>query len=96
MAKHKAYVNASIIAGIIAALALSSTYVTTNSVSASLGSAAQQKNVKCDNGMHTQNYCDGYHIGKGDCEDGAKYRGDDKHHTKDWRSGYFSGYYQNC
>src|SRR5512145_2364933 len=31
--------------------------------------------------MHTQNYCDGYHIGKGDCEDGNKYRGDDIQRT---------------
>jgi hypothetical protein len=96
MTKHMVYVNASIVAGIIATLAVSSTLLMTNSVLASLGeSAGQKKDVKCAGEMHTQNYCDGYHIGKGDCENGNKYRGNDTHHTKNWRDGYKAGWNDN-
>ena len=95
MTKRIVYVNASIIAGIIGALAISSTLSTTNSVLASLGeSAGQKKDVHCAGELHTQNYCDGYHLGKADCEnpDSEKYRGNDKHHTKNWRDGYNRGW----
>jgi hypothetical protein len=93
MTIHRVYVNASIIAGITAILATSLTLSTTNSVLASVGETeGQKKDVKCGGEMHTQNYCDGYHIGQGDCENGNKYRGDDKHHTKNWRDGYKAGW----
>ena len=92
MNKHISYFNVSIIAGIIVALAASSILSTTNSVLAS-----QKKDVECAGGMHTQNYCDGYHLGQADaaigsgCEE-SNYRGGEKSHTKDWRDGYNHGW----
>jgi hypothetical protein len=98
MTKCIVYVNASIVAGIIAAMAISSTLLMADSVLASLGqSAGQKKNVECAGEMHTRNYCDGYHLAKTDaliapgCNLEHEYRGDDKSHTKDCRDGY-----QNC
>ena len=55
MTKHIVYVNTSIVAGIIAVMAISSTLLMTNSVLAQLGgSVGQEKNVKCAGAMHTQ------------------------------------------
>lgn len=93
MTKHIVYVNASIIAGIIAAMAISSILPTTNSVwASSTESLTQKKDVRCDDGMHTQSYCDGYNLGISDCEDGHKSRMHDKSHTKNWRDGYINGW----
>jgi hypothetical protein len=96
MIRHIVYLNVSIIAGIVATLAVSPVFLTTNPVSASL---SQKKDVSCAGEMHTQNYCDGYHLGRADVAEGdgppcaeSKYRGDEKSHTKDWRDGYNHGW----
>lgn len=95
MARYEVYVNVSIVTAIIATLALSSAILVSQPVSASLGeSTGQKKNVWCHNEYHTQNFCDGYHLGAADCENPTsdKYRGNEKYHTKDWRDGYNLGW----
>lgn len=99
MTKHIIYGNTSIVAGIIAVMAISSTLLMTNSVLAQLGgSVGQEKNVNCAGAMHTKNYCDGYHLAKVDaqiapgCNIEHEYRGNDKSHTQDWRDGYKVGW----
>jgi hypothetical protein len=95
MTKHIVYFNASIIAGIIAAMAISSTLTTTNSVwASSTESLTQKKDVECSGTLHTQNWCDGYHLGLADCENDHKSRAHDKSHTKNWRDGYIQGWRQ--
>ncbi len=53
-----------------------------------------KKDVWCHNEYHTQNFCDGYHLGAADCENPTsdKYRGNEKGHTKNWRDGYNLGW----
>ena len=93
MVKRIVHFNVSIAAGITAILALSSILSTTTPVTASSDeSLSQKKDVHCDDGMHTQNYCDGYNLGISDCEDGNKSRANDKSHTKNWRDGYLEGW----
>lgn len=98
MTKYKVYVNASIVAGIVAAMAISSTLLTTNSVLASLGkSSNQKKNVNCPqttNEWHTRNYCDGYYLGRADCNSttSEQYRGNSSSHTENWKDGYKRGW----
>ncbi|MGA7369682.1 MAG: hypothetical protein WBX01_11180 [Nitrososphaeraceae archaeon] len=89
MTGNTAYVNATIIAGIIAAMVVSATLLTTTSSWA----ATQKKNVSCAGEKHTRNYCDGYYLGIADCKENAdKDRSNSKHHTKDWRDGYKRGF----
>ena len=47
----------------------------------------QSKNVECGRALHTQNFCDGYHLGKIDCQTGHDNRGGYSSHTKNWRDG---------
>jgi hypothetical protein len=100
MNKYILYTNASIVAGIIALLMISSTLLSTNSVWASL-SATQKKDHQCAGTLHTRNYCDGWHLARADasekpnCDD-SNYRGDDKSHTKNWRDGYVQGWRSAC
>ena len=90
MARNTAYINATIIAGIIAAMVISTTLLTTTSA---MAASHQKKNVSCAGEKHTRNYCDGYHLGISDCKYNAdEDRRDSKHHTKDWRDGYARGY----
>ncbi|MGA7367827.1 MAG: hypothetical protein WBX01_01770 [Nitrososphaeraceae archaeon] len=95
MTKYWVYVNASIVAGIVVAIALAPTVLMTNSVLATmLGGSGGNKDQRCNGENHTINYCSGYYRGKGDCEDGNKYKGKDKHHTSAWRTGYKAGWKQ--
>jgi hypothetical protein len=90
MNKYIVYVNASIIAGIIAAMALAPSLLMSNPVLASsLGSSSSGKTEQCNGEKHTVNYCGGFYRGVGDCEDGNSYKGYDKHH---WRTGYKAGW----
>jgi len=89
MYKHNQYPNASAIALAIATVAM---YTTVLPVSAQFESN-EKKDTHCmDNDLHTRNFCDGYFIGNGDCENNNAYRGNSNAHTADWRSGYFEGY----
>lgn len=93
MSKYNVYVNASIVAGIIAALALSPTLLMSNSAVASLESgSAGSKSERCRGENHTVNFCSGYFRGEGDCNNDNKYKGNDKHHTSAWRTGYQHGW----
>lgn len=58
------------------------------------------KNVECTGASHTQNFSDGYHLGKVDCQAGHDYRGGHTSQTKwsmkrwiVWRDGYKAGWY---
>ena len=96
MIRHIVYLNLSIIAGIVATLAVSPVFLTTNPVSASL---LQKKDLSCAGEMHTQNYCDGYHLGQADCNGGEPvqtFRGVDPYHTKNWKDGYQRGWFEQC
>lgn len=93
MTKYNIYVTASIVAGIIAAMALSPTLLMSNSALASLESGSSgDKSERCNGENHTINYCSGFFRGQGDCENGNKYKGNDKAHTSAWRSGYKAGW----
>jgi len=86
---HNLYLKASVIAMAITVLMM---YSTTLPVSAQVESN-QKKDAKCmDDRLHTQNFCDGYFIGNGDCKNNNAYRGNSNAHTADWRGGYFEGY----
>ena len=101
MNKYILYTNATIVAGIITLLMISSTLLATNSVWASILSATQKKDHQCAGDLHTKNYCDGWHLARADasekpnCDD-SNYRGDDKSHTKNWRDGYVQGWRSAC
>ncbi|MGC2308940.1 MAG: hypothetical protein WA461_11090 [Nitrososphaeraceae archaeon] len=51
------------------------------------------KNVECAGASHTQNFSDGYHLGKVDRQAGYDYRGGHTSQTKNWRDGYKAGWY---
>ncbi|HZD35297.1 MAG TPA: hypothetical protein VE130_08845 [Nitrososphaeraceae archaeon] len=88
-------VKASMVLVLISTLAISSTILASNSALASLGESLekkQKKDQRCAGEKHTLNFCSGYYRGRGDCDDGNKYRGNDKHHTKNWRDGYKLGW----
>src|SRR5215831_11536268 len=103
MSKYILFTNATIVAGIIALLTISSTFLATNSVSAtnSTLSTTQKKEHQCAGILHTREYCDGWHLARADASekpqcDKSHYRGDDKSHTKDWRDGYVQGWRSAC
>lgn len=79
-----------IVVVLVAALSLGPILSTNQPASATL---TQSKNVECGGALHTQNFCDGYHLGKVDCQTGHDYRGGHTSHTKNWRDGYKAGWY---
>lgn len=83
------YVTAMVVA-LVAALSLSALVSTNQQAYATL---TQSKNVECGGALHTQNFCDGYHLGRIDCQTGHDYRGGHSSHTKNWRDGYKAGWY---
>ena len=83
------YVTAMVVA-LVAALSLSALVSTNQQAYATL---TQSKNVECGGALHTQNFCDGYHLGRIDCQTGHDYRGGHSSHTKKWKDGYKAGWY---
>jgi hypothetical protein len=51
------------------------------------------KNVECARASHTQNFSDGYHLGKVKCQARHEYRGGHTSQTKNWTDGYKAGWY---
>ena len=51
------------------------------------------KNVECTGASHTQNFSNGYHLGKVDCQARHDYRRGHTSQTKNWRDGYKAGWY---
>jgi hypothetical protein len=90
MYKHNLYPKASTIALAIATVTI---YTTGLPVSAQFDISNDKRDTHCmNNDLHTRNFCDGYFVGNGDCENNNTYRGNSNAHTEDWRSGYFEGY----
>ena len=52
-------------------------------------------NVECAGDSHTQNFSDGYHLGKVDCQARHDYRGGHNSQTKNWRDGNEAGWYRD-
>ena len=83
------YVTAMVVA-LVAALSLSPIVSTNQQAYATL---TQSKNVESIGALHTQNLCDGYHLGKVDCQTEHDYCGGHTSHTKNSRDGYKAGWY---
>jgi hypothetical protein len=83
---------------VISTLAISTTILASNPLLASSGESPEKKQKKtefCRGEYHTLNFCSGYYRGEGDCGDGNSYKGNYKHHTKNWRDGYKFGWEDN-
>jgi hypothetical protein len=75
---------------LLVALSLSPILSINQAASATL---IQSKNVECAGASYTQNFSDGYHLGKVDCQAGHDYRGGHTSHTMNWRDGYKARWY---
>ena len=74
---------------LVVALSLGSILSINQLASATL---TQSKNVECAGASHTQNFSDGYHLGKVDCQAGHDSPGGHTSQTKNWRDGYKAGW----